>query len=164
MAEGQRLPLRLTTVLAHQQLVQVLLRHMRRDRTLQIGRIGVDDEQIVAGIRRDMPRKGQIRQEIDSLRAQLLGHPREMGGEPVVILAGWRLSRTMAKVRIRVALDNRRRDLSHPIHHLRRPRPRPDQVAGDDDLIDGALLAQVVQHGIERHQIAVNVGKEGDPH
>jgi len=40
-------------VVAHQQLVQIFLRQVRGNRTLQIGRIGVDDEQIVAGIRLD---------------------------------------------------------------------------------------------------------------
>ncbi len=164
VAEGQGLPVRRRTAFRHQQGVQVGVRKLRDDRPGEIGRVGMDDQQIMPRRGRDPVGERQMREIGRALRPQPVGHPAELGGKTLIVLAGRRLAGLPQEKRISVTLDRGRRHLAHAIHHFRRPRPRPNQVSGHDHLIERPALRHVVQHGVQRNQVAMNIGKEGDPH
>jgi hypothetical protein len=163
MAVSQRPPIR-CGARRDQQVIQFGVGQSRKDGALHIERVGMHDQQVLSRGRRDAMRKGQVGKVCCALGAESLAHPRPVFAEPPLAFPRRDVVGLAGKECVSVPLDHVRTQRAHPVHHFRRPGPRPHEVAGHDDLIERPMQRQIGQNGVEGYQVAMNIGKQCNTH
>ncbi len=117
------------------------------------------DEQLIVVVT-DAQRKRQLAEPVDPFLAEVLARPCELR----LLDRFERFVRRIGEIAVGISANARDFQLLEALQHLFRLRPVEAKIAGGHDDVCAALRIQVGQTRVETDQIAVDVGKDGEPH